>query len=702
MIKELKGKTMKTRELLKTIVLTAGAMTSAVRADVVSGTPFADGMVLQRDALVPVWGKAAPGEKVTVTFAGQTKTCVAGQDGAWRVNLDPMSASRENRILRIAGASNAEEIRDVLVGEVWFASGQSNMECPIWGANPRYRDGQGAMMIAKTRRPFIRYAKNARTVARAPRLGWKGVWRDYSPASFKASFKYNLSAVAFYYALELHDALGIPVGIIDSSWGGSRIEPWIPAAAFDAPPQIPEKPGKQTPTALWNGMVAAWAPFAIRGFIWYQGCSNAGQARSYCGHMHRLRDGWAKAFERPDLKLYFVQLAPFSRSWFNLQMAQRRFAEEEKNAAMVATCDLGNIWDIHPNDKETVAKRLVLQALKRDYGFTDIIADSPTLKSWKIDGDKFVLSFNDATGWYCYNADRSGPAGFEIAGPAGKFVPAKVAGVSGNGNVSGADIVVSAEGVSTPRRLRYLYSKPWIGSLYSFDSSLPLGPFEIDARDPAEGRRGGPAKLGDALKVPELAGFRTVLAADLPASRFAGYSVDRTASAGAYTRVAYALELQRRDGSVDWAVAAMDAFTADPAELGVPCVKKTFFQQRVANLVVRSNRESVKEGMMPQGGIIEFFNVNYAKGKGLKDAPGDGGRYDCNDRASSADAASDGYGCMQVHDAASGATVFAYNRFNKELADIGIGPNLEGGELDWTFMMNADDYAVRRLTVLVK
>ena len=146
---------------------------------------------------------------------------------------------------------------------------------------------------------------------------------------------------------------------------------------------------------------------------------------------------------------------------------------------MVTTCDIGNSWDIHPNDKETVARRLVLHALKRDYGFTDIIDDSPELKSWKIEGGKFVMSFSNANSWYAYNADRSVAQGFEIAGKDGKFVPAKIENKGANATLAGTELIVSAPGVTEPRRLRYLASKPWIGSLYSADSALPLGPFEL-------------------------------------------------------------------------------------------------------------------------------------------------------------------------------------------------------------------------------
>ena len=669
----------------------------AAEAKVTTGTPFADNMVLQRGRGVPVWGTADPGENVTVTFAGQTKTAKAGADGKWSVTLDAMQASGENRVMKVSGASNSEEIRNVLVGEVWFASGQSNTECPIWGPGPRYRDGQGAVMTAMARRPFIRYVKNARTPSREPRLGWKAVWRDYSPKSFKETFNGNLSAMAFYYALELHDALGVPVGIIDSSWGGTRIEPWTPISGFANKPNIPAKGDRQTPTYLWNGMVAAFAPYAIKGFIWYQGCSNAGDGIRYCNKMHDLYNGWAKEFKNPDLKLYFVQLAPFSCSWFAVQMGQAKFAAEEKNAAMVTTCDIGNSWDIHPNDKESVARRLVLLALKRDYGFSNIVADAPVLQSWKVEGDKFVMTFENANSWYAYNADRSEAKGFEIAGADGKYVPAKILNKGANATLSGKELIVSAPGVKEPRRLRYLYSKPWIGSLYSFDSGLPLGPFEIDARRPEDDLRDVKCVFGDALKIPELAGFRKVAAVDIPTGRFAGYSFDETAKAGSFSRVAYALELERADGAVEWAVAAMDAFDGSAAKLGVPCASGATFQQKVSNLVVRSNRKNVEEGAVGEG-IVEFFVSNYGTQKKLAGAGGSDKVYDCNDTPS---APEKGYGCMQVHNAKTGATIFSYNRFDGP-ADVGIGPNKGNDHTDWTFMGNAAEFTARRLTVLVK
>ena len=676
----------------------------AAEAKVITGTPFADNMVLQRGRAVPVWGKADPGEVVTVSFAGQVKKATADASGKWKVMLDAMEASKENRTMKVQGAANAEEIKNVLVGEVWFASGQSNMECPIWSSNPRYRDGQGKMMVLSTIRPFIRYAKNYQAWSITPREGWKGVWRDFSPESFRQTHSYNLSAVAFYYALELYNALEVPIGIIDSSWGGTCIETWTPPCGHADLSKLSNMGGHQQPTALWNGMVSAWTPFAIKGFIWYQGCSNARQGRAYTKRMHALYDGWAKEFQNPDLKLYFVQLAPYSGSWFNVQQAQADFAREEKNAGMIVTCDLGNAWDIHPNDKESIAKRLVLHALKRDYGFESVICESPTLKKWKIEGDTFVLSFNDATAWYAYNANRSLAQGFEVAGPTGGFKPAKIMNKNvGGGTYKGAELIIKAEGVKDPRRLRYLASKPWVGSLYSYDSSLPLGPFEIDARNPSEGRRDAPSAVGDALKVPELEGFRTLYVADIPASgafTAKNYSVDNSAKIGKFSRVAYVMELVASDGSADWVVAAMDAFTNDVAAVGIPAVSKAKIFTKVSNLVVRSNRESIIEGARDEGSV-EFYNSNYDQGAGIKGIGGSFTVYDFNDKPVPHDAP--GYGCLQIHDWKNSTVLMAYNNFNcGGIVDIGIGNSTDGNNTDWTFSGNAEDFQSRRLTILVK
>ena len=501
----------------------AGAMALPAFAKIDLGTPFADGMVLQRGREVPVWGKAEPGRKVTVAFAGNEVATVACAKGCWKVMLPAMEASKESRTLTVTeseigwlwdSALETVELKDVLVGEVWMCSGQSNTDCPIWGGSARYRDGWGALTLTSTVKPFVRLVKTPLVASAEPRYGYRAEWMKMTPDMYEA-FKKGArmpSAMGYYYALELANALDVPVGLVDSSWGGTNIDAWTPRSGYEGIAGLEaEKNWKnvdqkgwndkmkkgpvsgwiQQPSALWNGMVAAYAPMACRGFIWYQGCHNAGEYQRYSDKMHALYNGWAKEFKNPDLKLYFVQLAPWGFGGIaNIQIAQAKFDVEEKNAGMAVINDVGNLTDIHPNDKRTVAKRLALHALKRDYGFASVRDNSPTLSTWKIDGDKFVLSFNDAEGWYIYNPKMGDASvGFEIAGADGVFKPAKLVNAKltphyrtkkpeFRGVVEGRDLIVAADGVKEPKKLRYLFSSPWFGGLYN-EVCLPLGAFEI-------------------------------------------------------------------------------------------------------------------------------------------------------------------------------------------------------------------------------
>ena len=479
----------------------------AAEAKVKLAAPFADGMVLQREMPVRVWGTADAGEKVQVVFASASAETAADASGKWMVELPPMAACKSGRVLAV----NDIRISDVLVGEVWMCAGQSNTECPIWGANPRYRDGWGAVTLASTDRPFVRLVKTPKAMALKPKLDIPVQWMKMTPALLTASKagKPMPSAMGYYYALELANALDIPVGIVDSSWGGTNVDTWTPRSGYDGLSgleverdwkMVPEKDWKPTmakgpiaaahkqTSALWNGMVAAYAPMAVRGFIWYQGCSNSREPERYANKMQALYNGWATEFKNPSLSLYFVQLAPWGfKDIALIQEAQAKFAAQEKNAAMAVINDTGNLWDIHPNDKRTVAKRLSLHALKRNYGWNHIQNESPTLKSWKVEGGKFILSFDNADGFYIYNADRSVKPGFEICGADGVWKPAKVLNLkvsvrngqkSFHGMLEGDKVVVEAEGIAEPKKLRYLYSAPWFGSLYS-DAGLPVGAFHI-------------------------------------------------------------------------------------------------------------------------------------------------------------------------------------------------------------------------------
>jgi len=497
------------------MVVVAGAVALTAHAKLEMGTPFSDGAVLQRGVEVPVWGTAEPGAKVEVEFGCSSVATVADKDGAWSVKLPAMEASAEGRTMTVQekkegllfdDVTDSVNVNDILVGEVWFASGQSNMECPIWGANARYRDMKGGFMTSITRLPNVRYVKCARIWSAEPKKV-SATWCKFTPEGLQASKGMMISAVAFYYARELYLALGIPVGIVDASWGGTNIDAWTPRSGYagcdesikdtaeypvSAKWDAAKKKGpisgpQQQPTALYNGMVASFAPMAMRGFIWYQGCHNSGESQRYCAKLHALYNGWSRDFANPNLKLYLVQLAPCTQNWLGICMAQTKFCEEEKNAALAVTADVGNFFDIHPNDKEIVSKRLAIHALKRDYGFDIPEDNSPVLKSAEFKDGKAVLSFANVKNWYVYAPDRSRSPAFELAGADGKWQPAKVAnyrkGKDRNGNecetdfIDAAEIVLSSEQVADPVKVRYMGQSRTAGTLYN-QVALPLGPFE--------------------------------------------------------------------------------------------------------------------------------------------------------------------------------------------------------------------------------
>ena len=503
------------------VVSCLASLVLSASAKIELATPFSDGMVLQRGMKVPVWGKVtpAPGKSqrtVVVSFGEQEKTAAVDSfTGRWKVELDPMEASKESRTLEVReqipgflfdDVTDTVAVNDVLVGEVWFASGQSNMECPIWGGNTRYRDGKGGLMTTLTYLPYVRFAKNDRQWTVAPEKAKSQGWKKFEPSSFAG---YTLSAVAFYYARELYLALDVPIGIVDASWGGTNIDAWTPRCGYeDCDKSIqatadyvvkkdwdaqkdrvgPISRAQQQPTVLFNGMVASWAPMAMRGFIWYQGCHNNGEHQLYGAKLHALYNGWAKAFDNPELKLYLVQLAPFRQNWMGICTAQNRFVAEQKNASLAVTADVGNFDDIHPNDKEVVAKRLAVHALRRDYGFAIPEDDSPVFKTATFGSDGAVtMDFAHVKNWYVYAADRSREAAFEVADANGVWEPAKIVNfrkakgrdgkMSDTDYIDGTRIVVKSDKVAAPVKVRYMGKPRTAGTLYN-QASLPLGPFE--------------------------------------------------------------------------------------------------------------------------------------------------------------------------------------------------------------------------------
>ena len=480
------------------------------------GVPFRDGAVLQRGVQVPVWGRADVGTAISVSFAGQSVSCKAGADGKWRVSLAPLAADAEGRQLRVVaqasdGSAVTNLVKDVLVGEVWLAAGQSNMQFSIWNVHMLFRDyEQGALMTEITRMPAVRFFRpqNVWSVTPNEKDGNGGAsntrWFRLEPATFRdKGLRRQFSSLAFYFARELHVALGVPVGIIETSWGGTPIDAWTPRSGYDDcdpslrpiadyPVRADWKKERDAlgaierihhqPTVVWNGMVDFLKPYAVRGMLWYQGCNNEKEPETYCAKMKALYKGWTTEFEHPDLPFYFVQLTPFVTSRLKMAAAQQKFADEVPAAAIAVASDMGDFENIHPVRKEPIARRLLLHALKRDYGFDIAEDDSPVFSKAETRGDELHVTFAHAKSIYASGQKFSERPPFEVCGTNGVWKTAVPVNLDGGKivplhDLTGNTLILKAEGVLAPNKVRYMYQPRTRGCVYN-EMSLPLGPFE--------------------------------------------------------------------------------------------------------------------------------------------------------------------------------------------------------------------------------
>ena len=446
------------------------------------GLPFTSGAVLQRGRPIPVWGRAKPGEKVRVTYGGASATATADKSGAWRANLPSLPASAVPRPLSATTAEASVSVEDVVVGEVWLCSGQSNMaQALVDHKRPRYRDGIGSMVAQATDKPFVRYLETPVSSA-----GWCRLTPGFLASDRR-------SAIAVHYALELHEKLGVPVGVVVAAVGGCNIDSFLPALKHSAD--------------LDSRLLLNVYPYSLRGAVWYQGETNVylGETDEYGGKLRQLYDRWREMFANPGRRFYYVQLAPFARGnvkhkrndgteWtFDYDAAfpkflcvQAAFEKSEPNAAMTVINDLGCVGDIHPNEKWLVAKRLALHALKRDYGFAGVEDCSPEPTCATAVSNVVKISFAHAKSLYAYQRGQrfSPDLPFELSGADGvwrharvlNFVPRKW---PNDGAIAGDFIELAADGVDAPARVRYAWLRPWTGVVYS-DVDLPLATFEMD------------------------------------------------------------------------------------------------------------------------------------------------------------------------------------------------------------------------------
>ena len=441
-----------------------------VLADVKPNPLFTDGAVLQRGQVVPVWGTADDGEKVTVEFGGQMVSTTA-RAGKWRVDLQPLQAGGPFE-MKITG-KNAVTIKDLLVGEVWVCSGQSNME---WTLGKIDREKKYA---PKADFPKIRMFTVAKTTAMEPQTEVKGEWKSCSPAAVPA-----FSAVGYFFARDLHENLKVPVGMISSSWGGTVAQAWTSLEGFEGRPelkgfidttkQIKEKPpekglNQNLPTVLFNGMIAPVIPYAMKGVIWYQGESNAKNSKQYQTLFPALIADWRKLWKQGDFPFFYVQIAPFKGQPPEIREAQFLTLAKTKNTAMVVTTDVGDANDIHPIAKEPVGQRLALAARALTYG-EKIEYSGPLYQSMQADRDTVELTFAHVGGGMV--AKDGDLKGFTIAGPDKKFVPAKAV-------IKGDKVLVSSPEVKSPKAVRYGWDNVPDVNLFNKDG-LPASPFRTD------------------------------------------------------------------------------------------------------------------------------------------------------------------------------------------------------------------------------
>ncbi len=472
---------------------------------------FQDHAILQRDQTIPVWGRATPNEKITVSFRDQTVSSDADAAGRWTVSLDPLTASTEPTDLTVCGNTTLV-VRDVLVGEVWLATGQSNMHRPV-SSLP-----DAETVIPKIDQPLIRHiniaASNAETPAESVETSG---WLNSSPESAG-----DFSAIAWFFSENIFQQIGVPIGIIHSSWGGSNIEAWIdessmrstsagpmikqrwdylienfdqiktdweawveaeeaakaggPINQIPRPALMPLGPGTQRqPSALFNGMIAPLQPYAIRGNLWYQGEANWDRTAEYAELFKVMINAWRDQWGQGDFPFYFVQLPnytderdPSGTGWPWIREAQTR-ALDLPNTAMAVTIDCGDNNDIHPQNKPAVGHRLARLAAAQVYGI-DCEWSGPVFNSAEREGATLRVRFDHADSGLAFEGNAT--PSFEVAGADRHFHPASA-------SIDGQTILVHSPAVLEPIAVRYAWNNTPAANLYN-GAGLPGAPFRSD------------------------------------------------------------------------------------------------------------------------------------------------------------------------------------------------------------------------------
>ncbi|MCW8133331.1 MAG: sialate O-acetylesterase [Planctomycetota bacterium] len=497
------------------LCLVLGLAAASARAEVSLPAVFGDNMVVQREAKVPVWGKAEAGEDVTVTFGKQSVKATADKDGKWKVELEPLEAGGPFE-MTVAG-KNTITFKNVLVGDVWLCGGQSNMEFTAGGVLNAVDEAVKADL------PQIRQIKVAHQIGLEPKDNIQGAWVEASPQTFRA-----FTAVGFFFARDLHQDLKVPIGLLNSNWGGTPAEAWTSKEGLEADEEFkpildraagladaypkqkeayekalekwkadaeaakaagkpePKKPNAPPPpesnphraSVLYNGMIKPLVPFAIKGVIWYQGEANAGRAFQYRKLFPNMIQDWRKQWNQ-EFPFLFVQLAnymarkpdPSESAWAELREAQTMTLALPKTG-MAVIIDTGEEKNIHPKNKQDVGKRLALAARHIAYG-KDLVYAGPMFDTLAIEGSAAKVTFKHTGGGL--EAKDGDLKGFAVAGEDKKFVWASA-------KIDGNTVVVSSDKVEKPVAVRYAWADNPECNLYNKEG-LPACPFRTDTWD---------------------------------------------------------------------------------------------------------------------------------------------------------------------------------------------------------------------------
>ncbi len=432
---------------------------------------FSSNMVLQRNKPVPVWGRAEAGKTVAVQFSGQQQTATADTAGKWMLVLKPLKVNASPQRLTVTCGDTSVTFTNILVGDVWLCSGQSNMEYPLDRKQKKYAAPQkstdeGEAALTENKPAAIRYLYVEKDLKQAPRLPTKG-WVDGNDTIVR-----YVSAIGYFFAKEIYSNTQVPIGIISDSWGGTRIEQWQPDWSYAQSPVFKDsvtgtnfKIDGMHPGQMYNGLIEPLQPFAIKGVLWYQGESNAmvEDQQTYPAKFELLVSNWRQLFRDDKMPFYFVQIAPYlysgrkDKKQHSPQLLSEFWEAQVKclsikNTGMVVTTDLvDKLSDIHPPYKWIVGRRLAALALEKDYRLKQTVISGPVFQSVKQKSNTLVVKFK-YTGNGLKSSDGNALTWFEVAGADKKFVKADAV-------IENDKVVLSSTEIAKPKYVRFAWNE---------------------------------------------------------------------------------------------------------------------------------------------------------------------------------------------------------------------------------------------------